>query len=160
MKICNNIFIKSINDDYAMQLVDILNNDYGLKNALDSSENKISKSEFIDYNKQWCQNKNAEIFAIILNDIAIGIISLSHQDIKEQKAQIGYWISSKYWENGYTSCAFSQVLNLARKKGIKYISATIKSDNIASKSIWIKNGAKIEETNDKLNALITLKNIV
>lgn len=160
MKICNNIFIKSINDDYAMQLVDILNNDHGLKNALDSSENKISKLEFIDYNKQWCQNKNAEIFAIVLNDIAIGTISLSHQDIKEQKAQIGYWISSKYWGNGYTSCAFSQVLNLARKKGIKYLSATIKDDNIASKSIWIKNGAKIEATDDRLNVLLTLDDII
>ncbi len=160
MKICNNIFIKSINDDYAMQLVDILNNDYELKNALDSSENKISKSEFIDYNKQWCQNKNAEIFAIVLSDIAIGTISLSHQDIKEQKAQIGYWISSKYWGNGYTSCAFSQILNLARKKGIKYLSATIKDDNIASKSIWIKNGAKIETEDKKLNALLTLDDII
>ncbi|WP_461614015.1 GNAT family N-acetyltransferase [Clostridium sp. Marseille-QA1073] len=81
------------------------------------------------------------------------------QDIKKQKAQIGYWISSKYWGNGYTSCAFSQVLNLAREKEIKYISATIKDYNIASKRIWVKNEAKIEAIHDKLKVLITLKDI-
>lgn len=160
MKIYVNISIKNINDDYAIQLVDILNNDNRLRYALSSDENEISKSEFIDYNDQWCNKNNAELFAIALNDIAIGTISLSHQNIRERKAQIGYWIGSEYWGNGYTSCAFSQVLNLARKKGIKYLSATIKDDNIASKSIWIKNGAKIEATDDKLKAFITLKNIV
>lgn len=160
MKIKNNILIKSINDDYAIELVDILNNDSKLKNVLNLEENKISKLEFIDYNAQWCNKNNAEIFAIVLNDIAIGTISLSHQNIKERKAQIGYWISSKYWGNGYTSCAFSQVLNLAGEKGIKYISATIKDDNIASKKIWVKNGGKIETKGKKLNALLTLDDII
>lgn len=160
MKIYVNISIKNINDDYAIQLVDILNNDNRLKNALSSDENKISKSEFIDYNDQWCNKNNAEIFAIVLNDIAIGTISLSHQNIKERKAQIGYWISSKYWGNGYTSCVFSQVLNLAKEKGIKYISATIKDDNIASKNIWVKNGAKIEKKDRNLNVLLTLDDII
>lgn len=160
MRTKNNIFIKSINDDYAIELVDILNNDSRLKNALNLEGNKISKLEFIDYNDQWCNKNNAEIFAIVLNDIAIGTISLSHQNIKERKAQIGYWISSKYWDNGYTSCAFSQVLNLAREKGIKYISATIEENNLASKRIWIKNGAKVEAIDNRLNVLIILKNIV
>ncbi|WP_291579872.1 GNAT family N-acetyltransferase [Clostridium sp. UBA6640] len=160
MKIYGNISIKNINDDYAIQLVDILNNDHRLKNALNSEGSKISKLEFIDYNNQWCNKNNAEIFAIVLNDIAIGTISLSHQNIKEQKAQIGYWIGSKYWGNGYTSCAFSQVLNLAGEKGIKYISATIKDDNIASKKIWVKNGAKIETKDKKLNVLLTLDDII
>ncbi|WP_461613991.1 hypothetical protein [Clostridium sp. Marseille-QA1073] len=85
MKIYNNIFIKNINDDYAMQLVDILNNDCRLKSAFNSNGNKISKSEFIDCNKQWCQNKNAEIFAIVLNNIAIGIISLSHRILRNKR---------------------------------------------------------------------------
>ncbi|MBS5822566.1 MAG: GNAT family N-acetyltransferase [Clostridium argentinense] len=158
METKNNVFIKTIDDNYAIELVDILNNDSRLKDAL-NSEGKISKLEFIEYNNQWCNKNNAELFAIALNDIAIGTISLSHQNIIERKAQIGYWISSKYWGNGYTSCAFSQVLNLAREKGIKYISATIKDDNMASKRIWIKNGGKIETKDKKANTLLILDDI-
>ncbi|GAA0121715.1 MULTISPECIES: GNAT family N-acetyltransferase [Clostridium] len=158
METKNNVFIKTIDDNYAIELVDILNNDSRLKDAL-NSEGKISKLEFIEYNNQWCNKNNAELFAIALNDIAIGTISLSHQNIIERKAQIGYWISSKYWGNGYTSCAFSQVLNLAREKGIKYISATIKDDNMASKRIWIKNGGKIETKDKKVNTLLILDDI-
>jgi ribosomal-protein-alanine N-acetyltransferase len=89
------------------------------------------------------------MFAILLENIAIGTISLSHQDIAEKKARIGCWISSRYWNNGYTSQAFCQLLDYAKGKGIKQCSAKIKEDNLASKRIWEKYGGKVEIINHR-----------
>lgn len=150
------ILIKNIEDKYVIHLVNILNNDSMLLYALGSKKNKISEGTFTDYNKKWCKSRNAEIFAIVLDDIAIGTISLSHQDLDKHTAQIGYWIGSKYWRNGYTSEAFFQVLNIARKKGIKCVSATIKKDNLPSKKVWEKYGANIRLVDDRYNVSITL----
>ncbi|AKA72193.1 GNAT family N-acetyltransferase [Clostridium scatologenes] len=150
------ILIKNIEDKYVIQLVNILNNDSMLLYALGSKKNKISEGTFTEHNRKWCESRNAEIFAIVLDDIAIGTISLSHQDLDKHIAQIGYWIGSKYWRNGYTSEAFFQVLNIARKKGIKCVSATIKKDNLPSKKVWEKYGANIRLVDDRYNVSITL----
>lgn len=104
------VTIKKINDTFSISLVGMLNNDNLLQHALGSKNNNISKEEFIKYNNEWCKNKNAEIFAILLNNTPIGMISLSHQDTERQSAQLGYWIvanigekalqvwlSHKYW---------------------------------------------------------------
>ena len=145
-----------INDNFAVQLVEILNTDSELQNTLGSNKNKISKSHFIEHNREWIKKTNSEMFAITLDNIAIGLISLSHQNIVEQKAQVGYWISSKHWGKGYTTQAFSQLLDYAKIKGIKYLNARIKKDIIASKRIWEKYDAKIELKSDKFWVSIEL----
>ena len=96
------------------------------------------------------------MFAIVLDKLAIGTISLSHQDVINRKAQIGYWIGSNYLGNRYASEAFSQVLNFAKLKRIDYVSASIKDDNLASKRIWQKYGAKIEIFNKRYPVSIDL----
>ena len=67
-----------------------------------------------------------------------------------------YWISSNYRGNGYTSQAFSLVLGFTKFKCIEYITASIKEDNLASKRIWEKNGAKIELFNNRFLVSIDL----
>lgn len=116
MGIQEKIILEKIDDKYATQLAEILNTDNTLQDNLGSKSNIVSKDEFIKYNNEWSKSTNSEIFAIVLNNDAIGIISLSHQDIEEKKAQIGYWIRSRYWGNGYTSQAFSQILKYAKRK--------------------------------------------
>jgi len=96
------------------------------------------------------------MFAIVLDKLAIGTISLSHQDVNNRKARIGYWISSNYWGNGYASQAFSQVINFAKLKRIEYVSSSIKDDNLASKRIWENYGAKIELINKRYFVSIDL----
>ncbi|AQS06500.1 GNAT family N-acetyltransferase [Clostridium beijerinckii] len=88
----DNIELKKIDDDFAIQLLEILNNDEKLKAELGTSDHDISKEEFINHNNKWAKSTNSEIFVIVLNGRAIGTISLSHQNIKENKAQVGYWI--------------------------------------------------------------------
>lgn len=152
----DNVIIKKIDDDSAIQLLEILNTDSILRDKLGSKKYKISKDKFIQRNNQWAKSKNAEIFAIILNNIAIGMISLSHQDVVQKKAKAGYWISSKYWNHGYTSQAFSQILDFARKKEFKYLSGTINCTNLGSRKIWEKYDAKIELRNGKFYVSIIL----
>ncbi|WP_307356073.1 GNAT family N-acetyltransferase [Hathewaya limosa] len=104
--------------------------------------------EFLKYSDKWCKINNAEVFAIIYKDIAIGTISLSNQDIKNKKAKVGYWSGSKYWGKVYETKAFEKILEYARKKEIIYLSSKIKKNNIASRKIWENKGAKIEMINE------------
>ena len=156
MNIERNISIKSIEYNDAEQLVEIMNTDKVLKCALCSNENEISIEEFIQHNRKWSSSRKADMFAIVYNGAAIGVISLSHQNFEEKKAQIGYWIGSKYWGKTCTTQAFSNVLEFARKKGFKYVTASIKSDNFASKRIWEKQGAKIEFDNSRFNVKLCI----
>ena len=149
----NNIKLKKIvtnnNDDchqmnYDCHLTNLLNNDKKLQLALGSKNINISIDEFIHTNYEWCKSTNSELFAIVLNDAAIGTISLSKQDMVNKKSQIGYWIGSSYWNNGYTTAAFKELLNYAKSKNMKYVTAKIQENNIASIKIWQNVGADIK----------------
>ncbi|WP_270563477.1 GNAT family N-acetyltransferase [Clostridium beijerinckii] len=155
----DDIELKKIDDDFAIQILEILNNDEKLQAELGTSDRNISKEEFINHNNKWATSTNSEIFAIVLNGRAIETISLSHQNIKENKAQVGYWIGSYYWKNGYTSKVFSKILDYAKGKGIRYLSAKINKENIASKRIWEKYNANIKIVDNRFYANIILPDI-
>lgn len=148
--------IESINDENMEQIVELLNNDKKLLAALESNNRKLTKKDFIEKNKDWASSKNADMFAIFVESTAIGMISLSHQDLLNHKAEIGYWIGSNYWGKGYTSKAFLQILDFAISKGIRYVSSTIKEDNVASKRIWEKYGANMILKNNRFYVSLTL----
>lgn len=139
---------KHIREDDIIQLVDILNYDSLLRSAL-GSKSDFKAEDFRRETIEWSKKNNADIFAIILNNSSIGMISLSHQDLNQNTARIGYWICSKYWGEGRTSIAFKQLLQVARNKRIDIVSASIKVDNLASRRIWEKNGANIKLKDSK-----------
>ena len=136
---------ESLENKYVKNLVDILNNDKKLAKSLKSDKKLLSCAEFIAYNKQWSKKNKAQIFAIIMNQEAIGLISLSRIDKVRQTASIGYWIASKCWNKGYASGAFKQILNLARDNNINLVSGSISKENKASMAIWQKHNVKFEE---------------
>ncbi|WP_406541264.1 hypothetical protein [Clostridium ljungdahlii] len=49
-----------------------------------------------------------------------------------------------------------QILEYAKRKEIKYLSAKIVKDNLASRKIWAKYGAKMELIRDKMYVSIVL----
>lgn len=165
MKTTDDIFLKECARDivledvskHTMQLIWFLNNDDRLGNYLGSNNSvKISEQEFSETNKKWSVENHADIFAIVLGKKAIGMISLSHQDTLKHTARIGYWIGSTYWNKGYTNKAFQLVLDQAKIREIKYVSSTIKKDNIASRKIWDKYNAQIEYKDDKYLCTINI----
>lgn len=154
-----NIALKSINaleDRYVDDLVDILNNDKELIQELGGNEELISSREFVSYNNEWVDKNKAKIFAIILDNKAIGLISLSRINKKTHEARVGYWIASKYWNHGYTSKAFEQLLNLAKEYNIRFILGTIFKDNKKSLTIWKKFNARFEKEGDNFLSKICL----
>jgi len=136
-----------LSQKHIAELVDILNNDIKLIDRLGINK-PMSDSEFVSKNKQWMSDNHAEIFAITLDNEAIGLISLSKIDHENQTARIGFWITSKYWNKGYTSAAFSKILSLSKKQNIKEAFCSIPKDNKESQAIWRKFGAKFEERQD------------
>ena len=136
------IVLESV-DKHIDQLIWFLNYDEGLTEALGSNNSvKISKQNFMETNKKWAAARCADLFAIVLEEKAIGMISLSHQDIVNHTARIGYWLGSKYWNKGYASKAFQLILDLAKRKGLQYVCSTVKEVDVASRKIWAGYGAQ------------------
>jgi len=148
--------IKEINNNQIDDLITILNTDKELQKELGNNKRTTSRPEFIKFNKEWTEKNNAEIFAITLNDEAIGLISLSKISKEAGTANIGYWIASKYWNKGYTTKAFEQVLNFAKKGNIKTVSCSIDNENTKSVSIWKKFNADFKNEGDKIVPLLHL----
>ena len=146
--------VKNLEDKYLNDLVNILNTDKKLSKRLGSDRRPLSCAKFVAYNKQWSKKNKAEIYAIIMHHEAIGLISLSRIDRSTQTARIGYWIASKYWNKGYTSKAFAQMLDLAKEANIKLISCSISKKNRESKVIWQKFNAEFIDKGDNIVPLL------
>jgi len=153
------IIIKPINQLSEIQsndLVSILNFDKKLKKELKSQRKNITIKDFVEYNKKWAIKNNAQIFAIVLKNKAIGSISLSYISMQNKTARIGYWLASDYWSKGYVSQAFKLILDLAKKMKLENVSSTIEKENKASRRIWEKYQAQFTEKNNKIIPIINL----
>ncbi len=144
-------------DRFANDLVELLNNDTKLIESLDSKKKSLTREEFISHNEIWGKKNHAKIHAILLNDKAIGMISLSHIKTADKSAKIGYWIASEQWGKGYATEAFRQMLEIAKENHIKSVSGTIPNGNKASKAIWQKFGAKFKTKDDTSIPKITIQ---
>lgn len=143
-----------INVEYARALAYLLTYDRELMSALGTNkEGKILQPEaFLKTTLEWQRRTHSRSYAILLDDKAIGLISLSHMD--GTTARIGYWLSSSYWNKGYTTQAFSTALEQASKLGVKTIKATIDPKNIASIKIWKNKGASMHTHGKQLEAVL------
>lgn len=148
--------LNDLNDQQVKLLVSILNNDDILNKSLGSQSQNITPEQFKAQNDDWAKGHQAQLFAIMHKNQAIGMISLSHIDLKNKKANIGYWLASKYWGKGITTEAFKQILAVAKKDKIKFLSCTIDEDNKASIGIWQVFQAKITRQNGKIVPIIEL----
>ncbi len=153
------IRIKSVHDLNARQVnqfVSILNTDEKLDQSLGGEGKKITAQEFKTKNIVWAKNNRAQIFTIMLKSRAIGMISLSHINLGTKKANVGYWLASKYWGMGITTQAFKQILEIAKNSNLKYLSCTIHKDNKASLGIWLAFKAKITSKGGNYTPIIKL----
>lgn len=148
--------VSDLNSRQLKQLVFVLNYDQKLRQSLCSQKNKITVKQFNAKNNAWAKNNHAKLYAIMRKTQAIGMISLSHINLKNKKANIGYWLSSKYWGKGITTEAFKSVLGIAKNKKLKYISCTIAKNNKASLGIWKTFGAIFKQNKENIIPLIKL----
>jgi len=85
--------------------------------------------------------------AICINDIAVGGIGIiAHADIERVSAEMGYWLSEKYWGVGITTEAVRGFVAYVfdRFPAIHRVYATPFAHNIASRRVLETNGFSLE----------------
>ena len=86
--------------------------------------------------------KNNYIFAIRSREThkLIGGIGLT-LDVDNNRAELGYWLAEKFWNNGYTTEAVKAILTFGFEKlELNKVVAVYLSTNEASGRVMIKNG--------------------
>jgi RimJ/RimL family protein N-acetyltransferase len=132
--------LSDLSDEAAAQLVDILNHDALLNEWLGTSmEPPTTLGEFRRTGADWQERHHAVIYCIWAGQ-PVGTISLSHLT-EDGQACIGYWLASRAWGRGIASQAFAQLLEIARKQGVRQVSAVISISNLASLRIWRRYAA-------------------
>lgn len=122
---------------------DILRKELGLEDKVFSAEEEF---RFVS---DWCEKTKSVQFVIRYQNEFAGMISLSHIDKKLKTARIGYWVGSRFRNEGICSEAFRQILDIARDKGIEEVRSDIDKDNENSLKIWEKYSPVIVEKNKK-----------
>jgi len=143
----------------AQALDEMLCTDAQLRQALGSERTgPPDAARWLADTEGWCERTNSISFAIVDEQgCAIGMISLSHVDEATRTARCGYFIESSCRGQGYTTEAFGLVVSLARRLGLKSLSATVAADNTASLRIWLRHDATTEGApNGKLRCTIGL----
>jgi len=140
---------------HATDLTNLLNYDSGLKEMLGGSK-IITPAEFTAYNAEWAVKHNAQLYAIVKDDKAIGTISLAHINRQTQTASSGYWLASAEWGKGHTTEAFKLIISEAKKLNLLYLTSKIKKDNAFSLEIWQKYNPEFEDLGDKWQLTIKI----
>lgn len=102
-------------------------------------ENAIS---WVNMANEGFKNKEVYIFAIQHREVGqlIGGIGL-HLNRTQQQAELGYWLSEKYWNQGFMTEAMEQVINFGFEiLELHKIHAVHFTKNPASGKTMIKNG--------------------
>ncbi len=105
---------------------------------------KFIRSSFSNIKK----NKAYEL-AIVLkeSDKLIGIVSLLSVDMKNNNAELGYWLGKKHWGKGYVTQAVKLILDFGfNQLKLHRIYAKLFDKNIGSKKVLEKTGFKLEGT--------------
>ena len=86
------------------------------------------------------------VFAIVVDGIAVGSIGIFPQaDIHEKTAEIGYWLSEKYWGRGIMSKAIQEIVAYGFKTfDIIRVFARPFSTNMGSQRVLEKAGFELE----------------
>jgi len=138
--------LRVIKNNESKQLADLLCQDSVLREELGFPNDDTITPESVHTDiLTWQKKKSATCYGIFRNNEITGMISLSHQNVKEGTARIGYWIGTAYRRKRIASDAFAEVLSKARKMGFTTVCSKIDKTNHASISIWKKYKPKIKE---------------
>jgi RimJ/RimL family protein N-acetyltransferase len=124
------------NKNIADNLRDVFPNPYSLTDAISWLNIVLPK------------NDPAVFFAIIYEDNLAGSIGITTKsDIYRKNAEIGYFLSQKYWGKGFATSAIKAVTSYAfRTFDIIRVYAEPFADNSASRRALEKAGFKLEAT--------------
>jgi predicted nucleic acid-binding OB-fold protein len=88
------ITIEPLNIIHSRRLAEIIGTDEKLHMQLTPSKpmQKTNAGEFYNFCSSWCKRTNSDSYAVLLDGIPIGLISLSQKDHETKTVKCGYWI--------------------------------------------------------------------
>ena len=91
-------------------------------------------------------NNPVKVFAIVINDEAVGSVGIFPQaDVHEKNAETGYWLAEKYWGKGIMAKAVKEIVDYGfRTFDIVRIFAHPFATNINSQRVLEKTGFVLE----------------
>jgi RimJ/RimL family protein N-acetyltransferase len=149
------IALKSINLEHLIGLYALLKTDLQLQHDLGYHESLPTFDEFQDTLDEWIKKTKGRPYGIMVENVAVGMISLSHVNYQTKSTRIGYWIGSEYRKQGIMTASFVKILGIAREMGIKEVSCKILKNNEASLNIWKRFGAEIREEEDAFYPILS-----
>lgn len=91
------------------------------------------------------KNKKVISFIIVLNKEPVGGVGFCKIEWKHKKAELGYWLAKKYWNQGIMTEAIKLVLDFGFKQlKLNRIEASHFRQNQGSKRVQGKCGLKLE----------------
>lgn len=129
-------------------LVRYANNKNISDNLADAFPFPYSKEFGLEFIQRVSKEEPIKIFAISLNNNAIGSIGIfPDQDIYRKNGAIAYWIAEPYWGKGIVTSAIKQILRYGFDKlELTRIYAKPFGTNIASQRVLEKIGFELEAT--------------
>jgi len=124
-------------------------NDFEVHKYTEQKYAKHSLANIRKYVQEKNNSKNEFLYGIFLkkNDssIHIGNIKIGPINFIHKNAELSYFIGEKQlWGKGYTSLAIIEAVKIAKKMGIKKLTAGCYEKNIGSKKVLEKNKFKLE----------------
>ena len=127
-----------INSDFTLQ------EEFGFKPESVPTGSQVEK-DFCD----WCNSHSAKMYSTFKDGQFIGLVTLSRIDYDHKSARLGYWLGSKFRQQGHGSVVFKMILYLINTMGITQINGSVNPSNTPSRRLWEKNGAILIETEGK-----------
>lgn len=128
------------------QLVIYANNKKIADKLTDMFPHPYTREDGIKFIEMTMQNEPRQIFAIDIDDIAIGAIGLHPQnDIHRMNAELGYWLAEPFWGKGIITRAIKEMVKYGFDTlAINRIFARPYGSNKASQRVLEKAGFKLE----------------
>lgn len=111
-----NITIEPLSIIHSKRLAEVIGTDEKLNMQLSPSKplHESSAEDFYNFCISWCKRTNSDSYAVLLDGVSIGLISISHQNYETRTAKCGYWIESRLWGREYTTKALELIIKEAQ----------------------------------------------
>ena len=109
------------------------------------------------HQKNW-HSKSEITYAITISNTSLLIGAISLISIKDNQAEIGYWIGEPFWGNGYCTESTKAIIKFSFSQlGLNYLLAEHLSSNPASGKVMKNAGmvhAKSSKTKDRYGKIV------
>ena len=112
---------------------------------VDEMKSVENERAFIKYARGKMERNELFMLTICVNQKPVGMIDIHNIDIQKHQAEIGYWISEKYENQGFVKQGLKELIKIIPSKfKIDKLLIYIDVDNVKSKFIPISLGFKKE----------------